>query len=111
MGSGGNVIVKVLGFSWIPKTDSFVFKVCVKLEVTGGEQKEITTVTDLESLADQVILSRRCLLSNVKRVFDPSGLVARFILPSKLLMRVTWTNDKDNPWHWDDDLPDDQRKD
>ena len=110
LGSGGNNIVKVLGFRWIPKLDCFVFIVCVVLTVEQGGQRDITTVSELELLADQVILNRRVLLSNVKRIFDPAGLVAPFILPSKLLMRKTWTNDKNNPWQWDDPLPEDQRK-
>ena len=110
LGSGDNDIVKVLGFGWIPRTDFFVFRVCVMLATDSGNEIEITTVSALESLADQVILNRRRLLSNVKRIFDPAGLVAPFILPSKLLMRKTWTADKSNPWKWDDDLPDDQRR-
>ena len=109
LGSMDN-IMKVLGFSWIPISDLFVFQVCLKLTV-AGEQKEITTVDELESLADQVTLNRRCLLSNVKRIFDSAGLVTPFTLASKLLMRRTWTNDKSNPWNWDDELPDEQRKD
>ena len=109
IGSGGNVILKVLGFSWIPRTDIFVFNVCVKLAISpGGSETNIETVSQLESLTDQVILNRRSLLSNVKRIFDPAGLVAPFILPSKLLMRHTWSNE--SRWEWDDDLPDEERQ-
>ena len=55
IGSGGNVIVKVLGFSWIPRTDIFVFNVCVKLAISpGGSETNIETVSQLESLTDHI---------------------------------------------------------
>ena len=102
-------IEKVLGLSWDPKSDYFLFKaklhVKIRLQQGGYEDIEISTVEELLQFRDD-ILNRRVLLSNVHSIFDPPGLLAPLLLQAKLLMRESWTGP--NPVGWDDLLPESQ---
>ena len=48
-------------------------------------------------------LTRRAVLSNTSRIFDPLGLICPVALQAKLLMREAWD---DGSLGWDDPLPD-----
>ena len=100
---------KVLGLLWDPKTDMFNFQVKLKLKRLHSdkvEEIEVCSEDDLENLTG-VFLTRRILLSNVSKIFDPVGFLCPITLQAKLLMRETWC---DKALGWDDPLPDDQQK-
>ena len=89
---------KVLGLAWDPKSDSFVFKTKLHLKVKIQKEEQIHELSTLEELSqyrDQ-LMTHRELLSNVHRIFDPLGLLARLLIQAKLLLRECW----------DDILPD-----
>ena len=76
---------KVLGISWRPESDTFRFQVC--LQMAG---REISSLNEFLGVVNEVGLSRRVVLSNVSRIFDPIGLLNPVLLTSKLLMRESW---------------------
>ena len=74
--------IKALGISWHPNTDMFFFKV------------------DLEEITEP---TKRALLSDSSKIFDPMGWVSPVIILFKSLVQRTWVQDLS----WDDKLPDD----
>ena len=83
---------KVLGISWVPKSDVFRFQVTLSFSNIKGntyDAKNVVHVSCCNELRDlsPTLLTRRALLSNVSRIFDPLGLLCPVLLQSKLLMR------------------------
>ena len=97
---------KVLGIRWIPSTDEFRFKVIIKLK-KDKEEVIVTNTIELQSIIGTITLSRRLLLANVARIFDPVGFLIPIILEAKLLMREAWCNSN---LGWDDALPNELSK-
>ena len=96
----------VLGLSWVPSRDVFVFNVILNF-VCDKEELSIKTEIEFAAALTSLRLTRRTLLSNVARIFDPVGFLCPVILQSKLLMRESWCGPVKG---WDDELPDDQVK-
>ena len=95
---------KVLGIVWMPKSDMFKFNVCLKLKQKSGS-KEVIVTCKSELDGDEWLITRRIMLSNVGRIFDPIGLLAPLLLEAKLLLRESWCVPG---LGWDDSLPPDQ---
>ena len=96
---------KVLGLLWDPKTDTFKFQAKLKLKINlGNHQVDITISSEdeLNFYSKDVVLTRRIVLANVMKVFDPIGLLSPIILRAKLLLRETWNVEG---LGWDDLLP------
>ena len=93
------VVEKVLGSYW--KTDTFRFRVTFVFKVKRGEDIHITSSEQLGNLPVGLI-TRRSMLSNVHRIFDPMGLLIPLLLQAKLLLRSTWA---ETDLGWDDPLP------
>jgi len=74
-----NDTIRTLGLVWDPNTDMFVFTVKFHKEV----------------------YSKRELLSEISKLFDPLGLLGPIITLAKLLMQETWKENID----WDHELP------
>ena len=74
--------VKALGVSWKPNQDVFIFK-C--------------------SLDPVKKLTKRNLLSEISKLFDPLGWLAPLIIQFKILMQQTWIRGLS----WDDVVPED----
>ncbi|CAK1589887.1 unnamed protein product [Parnassius mnemosyne] len=72
---------KTLGLSWISKQDIFTFQ---------------TKITDSEKKC-----TKRSLLSEISKQFDPIGLIAPITLRLKLLFQKVWQLNL----QWDDELP------
>lgn len=72
--------VKALGIRWSPREDSFDFN--VSLDVTSRNTK-------------------RQLLSDASRLFDPFGWLSPCIIKIKILFQLFWFHDLT----WDDPLP------
>ena len=80
---------KVLGLLFSPATDAFHFNVVLRFKVNSKEV-EITSVKELLDLED-LVLTRRNLLSNIARIFDPIGFLCAILLMSRILMREMWS--------------------
>ncbi|XP_064107500.1 uncharacterized protein LOC135216265 [Macrobrachium nipponense] len=76
----GSDLVKVLGLHWNYKTDHLSIK---------------------PPSFEEAPLTKRLLLSNLSKVFDPLGLFAPIIVRAKVLMQKIWKLSK----RWDDVLP------
>ncbi|XP_055922810.1 uncharacterized protein LOC129953594 [Eupeodes corollae] len=75
--------VKVLGMHWNPSSDEYAFRM----------SKVLPTIS----------LTRRSLLSEVSRIFDPLGLLAPSVVLFKILFQELWSSDL--KLGWDDQLP------
>ena len=100
---------KILGLFWVSNTDMFEYqvKLMVKIRSDFGELLDIpiSSAEEIESHWYKILLTRKVILSNVMKIFDPIGLLCFLILQSKLLLRETW-NEKG--LGWDDPLPKEQ---
>ena len=85
---------KVLGVKWKPVSDSFSFVV-----VLGFGDVEVRSTEEFHRLSASLGLTRRIVLSNVAKVFDPVGFLCPVILEAKLLMRESWCGEAAG---WDD---------
>ncbi|XP_048000251.1 uncharacterized protein LOC125237304 [Leguminivora glycinivorella] len=72
--------LKILGLLWRPQTDSFQFEVA-----TPRDQK----------------CTKRTILSNIARIYDPLGFLCPVTFHAKYLMQVLWSSGV----QWDDDVP------
>jgi hypothetical protein len=77
--------VKTLGISWNPHNDQFVFKVIPQSESTPPKA-----------------LTKRSILSEIAKLFDPIGWVAPVIVNAKVFMQSLWKLKQG----WDEILPD-----
>lgn len=75
--------VKTLGLLWNPTTDTFEFK--VNLNEKGG------------------IMTKRKMLSESSKVFDPLGWLSPTLIQAKILMQTLWISGVT----WDEKLPED----
>lgn len=75
--------VKTLGINWCPLQDAFTFNIEPQPENIG----KITT--------------KRILLSNVAKLFDPLGWLAPVIVRAKIMLQSLWLSGI----NWDDDIP------
>lgn len=73
--------VKILGLLWVPSSDSFSFN--TKSDVDVGR------------------CTKRSILSEIARIFDPLGLVAPVTFLAKYLIQLLWLSGVG----WDDDAP------
>ncbi|XP_062538586.1 uncharacterized protein LOC134206864 [Armigeres subalbatus] len=79
--------MKTLGVSWNPKEDCFTFVVA---ECSGKNDQ----------------LTKRSILSQIARIFDPLGFVGPAITTAKLIMRELWSMNLE----WDQPVPRDLAK-
>ena len=91
---------KVLGSVWEPKLDNFIFHVMLRFKGKKSLDVQVSNVSELLNLPSSMI-TRRTMLSNVHRIFDPMGLLIPVLLQAKLLMRATWI---EKGVGWDDPL-------
>ena len=80
---------KVLGTLWNFKTDKFHFRVAANLLKLHNSQNHVQKMT------------KRMILSQVARIYDPIGFAAAFIVRTKIEMQRLWQLGLD----WDDELP------
>ena len=79
---------KILGTYWIPKKDLFSFQAKINFSpkrnnVPTGPDLTETNINDAFSR----ILSRRLVLSQAVRIYDPLGFLAPVTLTAKILLR------------------------
>ncbi|XP_021960711.1 uncharacterized protein LOC110856534 [Folsomia candida] len=73
--------VGTLGLTWHPATDNFQYKV---------------------TLTPRTVHTKRSVLSDISKIFDPLGLLAPIIVTAKIFMQKIWAHELG----WDDALPD-----
>lgn len=64
--------IKALGIYWHPSTDQFFFKID---NLTSTEKK---------------VLTKRCILSDIAKIFDPIGWLAPVVVTAKIMMQQLW---------------------
>ncbi|XP_061716627.1 uncharacterized protein LOC133524559 [Cydia pomonella] len=74
-----DVSLKILGLLWQPKSDTFSFK-------TSNVECRCT---------------KRSILSEIVRIFDPLGFLSPVVFLAKYLMQLLWSSGL----HWDEDVP------
>ncbi|XP_062704238.1 uncharacterized protein LOC115254876 [Aedes albopictus] len=82
--SGANDVIKTLGLLWNPSTDELCFR--------------------MNPVQDQAVITKRHILSEVSKTFDPLGLFAPSVVLCKLLIRDLWKLEVG----WDEEVPPDQ---
>lgn len=83
---------KVLGIAWNNKTDNLTFKV----------KADLAKMTTLDgAIPEQTKLTKRKILSNIARIYDPIGIAAAFIIRAKIGMQRLWQKG----YEWDQELP------
>jgi len=80
--------LKALGVQWHPQTDSFSF-----------------SFTDIP-LGPDAKVTKKILLSEIAKVFDPLGFLSPVIIREKILLQELWKAEL----QWNDDLPDQIRQ-
>ena len=88
----GNVAEKVLGMAWNNQADTLTFSV---------DSDAIDHVIGDEQLPSERKLTKRVLLSQVARVYDPLGLAAAFLIRAKIGLQELWQAGID----WDEEAP------
>ena len=97
---------KVLGQTWDPTTDRFIFKFTINLptKVRGrkvkGDDLSLADIEDIKKLR----MSRRNCLAISHQLYDPYGLVSTYLIKFKIRMRRLIILDLD----WDEDIPEEE---
>lgn len=74
---------KTLGIGWSNKTDELYF------------------TSNLESHNNNVVITKRLIMSVISQIYDPLGLVAPAITTFKIILQQLWLSKLD----WDDEVP------
>ena len=97
-----NEVHQVLGVSWIASENSIVFQVSLNL---SPKRRNLLSQPDLDRTQIPAmipdILTRRMVLQQVMRVFDPCGFFVHFMVIAKVYLRETWIL----KLGWDEPLP------
>ena len=98
----------MLGVWWNPEQNKFSFKAKINF---SEKHRKVHTENDIsinevrDSFPD--VLTRRMVLSQVAKIYDPLGLLAPFILNAKILLRKSCNKNAGDVMNigWDDPLP------
>ncbi|XP_068742502.1 uncharacterized protein [Montipora capricornis] len=80
----GGIVEKVLGVVWDSRTDTFSFAV----------------KSDLLDCQEPIQLSKRKVLSQIARIYDPVGFASAFIISAKIALQALWKRGIS----WDEEL-------
>ncbi|XP_055589418.1 uncharacterized protein LOC129741697 [Uranotaenia lowii] len=81
--------MKILGLTWLPKSDVFKYNF------------------NIPEIPKSTVLTKRKVLSVIATLFDPLGLLGAAITTAKIFMQQLWTlrNNDDQRLDWDQPLP------
>lgn len=81
--------IKTLGLYWEPSTDYLRYRI------------------SFPPVSPDCAISKRSVLSNIARLFDPIGLVGPVVTVAKLFMQELWLlkHEDGETWGWDEELP------
>ncbi|CAB3998608.1 Hypothetical predicted protein [Paramuricea clavata] len=94
--------LRVLGLGWNPKQDTITYEVTLNF---SSKRRGVRTgpnllESDLPSALPNV-LTRRIVLEQVMKIYDPLGVISPFTLMATIYLRETWSR----KLGWDDPLP------
>lgn len=103
LNSDVNDHARVLGTAWKPLEDTLIYKVSLNFsrKRKGVHIGPDLHVTDIPKMIPSS-LTRRMVLSQVMRIYDPLGILCPFTLRAKVYLRETWAL----KLGWDETLPD-----
>jgi hypothetical protein len=94
--------LRVLGLGWNPKKDIITYEVTLNF---SSKRRGVRTGPNLQESdlprALPNVLTRRNVLEQVMKIYDPLGLISPFTLMAKIYLRETWSRNLG----WDDALP------
>ena len=97
---------RVLGVVWHPKEDEISISSNLNFSSKKrGKHTEENLTAEKIPAAIPLKLTRRIVLEQVMKVYDPLGLVSPFTLQAKCMLRDTWTLGL----KWDEPIPDELR--
>ena len=88
----GSAEENVLGITWNNQSDTLSFKVNFEL---------INPITEAEQRQPKIKLTKRLLLSQIARIYNPVGFATVFLIRAKTGMQVLWQTGVD----WDEEPP------
>ncbi|XP_068679809.1 uncharacterized protein [Montipora foliosa] len=88
----GSIEENVLGITWNNQSDTLSFKVNFEL---------ISRIIEAEQRQPKIKLTKRLLLSQIARIYDPVGFAVAFLKRAKIGMQVLWQTGVD----WDEEPP------
>ena len=98
--------MRVLGIFWDPHTDAMQFQPLLNFSrKVRGQHSEPNLLPDQVPQAIPTKLTKRMVLEQVMRIYDPIGILSPFIVRGKMNLRETW----ELVSAWDDPLPDHMR--
>ena len=102
--------IKTLGLLWIPISDTFAFKV-THLDSHPESSKDVKRALKamhrpeqnpkIPEICPTSLLTRRQVLSDIAKIFDPLGLLSPCVVKLKICMQDIWRTQLG----WDDNLP------
>ena len=103
--SGDNIesdVTEVLGVKWFPFTDMIAVQSSINF---SPKKRGVHTLPDLKpsDIPNEIpdVLTKRLVLSQVMKIYDPMGIWSPVSLRGRLLLRKTWEMDLG----WDDNFP------
>lgn len=97
---------KILGMKWDPEGDLFSFEIKLNFAPKRKNTSTQFTITINIDILIPIPLTKRMIVSQVNRMYDPVGLIGPFLLRAKLLMRELWKGIA-KALGWDDVIPED----
>ncbi|XP_068713063.1 uncharacterized protein [Montipora foliosa] len=88
----GSIEENVLGITWNNQSDTLSFKVNFEL---------ISRIIEAEQGLPKIKLTKRFLLSQIARIYDPVGFAAAFLIRAKIERQVLWQTGVD----WGEEPP------
>ena len=103
VGENNKEMVRVLGLAWDPVKDIMLYKVSLNFsrKRKGAHTGPDLLFSDIPKMVPS-ILTRRMVLGQVMRMYDPLGFLCPFTLKGKIYLRETWSL----KLGWDEALPD-----
>ena len=101
---------KILGMLWNPEEDNFRFEICINFEAKWKKQKgEHPETSEINNIVP-TLLTRRMILSQIARIYDPLGLITPVTLGAKVLMRNLCIKNDSKEGKWDTPVDEELRE-